>query len=266
MRIEVSLHHDDPAAATLRAIPSGERAAGLRALLRLHAREIPALLGLTPVAAAMAPAAASPPAAPVLRAGVTPGSASAASPKTPPADRAAMARRLVKLGAACTKVLAGFAVVSAFALGLPHAAHAAEPSTVSPWTLDLNVASVHTEAWARQHLNQRNPGIGATYHYSRTWALAGGVYRGSYRRPVYYAQAEYTPLHLGSVAGWHADAGVMAGVATYTRREVACAPFAAAALLRITAPDGIGADIVAVPNQSARQTGFIGLQISIPLH
>lgn len=262
MRIEISIRDDDPVASTIHAIPVGERAAGLRAIIRLHASEIPGLLGLARAevdkaghATVLRPVAAAPAA-----------TATAATPtKTPRVDRAAMARRLVTLGARCSKVAAGFAIVGALAFGLPHAAHAAEPAGQG-WTLDLNLGSVHTEAWARRELNQVNPGIGVTRRWSRTWALAGGVYRGSYRRSVYYTQAEWTPLHVGRADGWHVDAGAMAGIATYTHVEVACAPFAAAALLRVTAPDGIGANIMAVPNQGPRQTGFIGLQVSVPLH
>lgn len=261
MRIEINIRDDDPVADTIRSIPVGERGPGLRAIIRLHAAEIPSLLGLARAEVAKAATTVLRPvdAAPAAPAPTAPPT------KTPLADRAAMARRLVKLGVGCTKAVAGCAVVGALAFGLPHAAHAAEPG-VAPWTIDVNLASVHTEAWARSELNQVNPGIGATYRWSRTWAVAGGVYHGSYRRPVYYLQAEFTPLHLGSAGHWHVDAGLMAGIATYTRREVACAPFAAAALLRVVAPDGIAAGVVAVPNQSARQTGFIGLQISIPLH
>lgn len=262
MRIETVIRDDDPVASIIHGIPVGERAAGLRAIIRLHASEIPGLLGLARAEVAAATTAALQPVAAVPNA---PAPAAPAATKALPPDRAAMARRLVTLGVRCTKALAGVAVVSAMAFGLPHAAHAAEPAGQG-WTLDVNVASVHTERWARHSLNQTNPGIGVARHWSRTWALAGGVYRGSYRRPVYYLQEEWTPLHIGSTASWHVDAGLMAGVATYTRREVACAPFAAAALLRVVAPDGIAADIVMVPNQSARQTGFIGLQISIPLH
>lgn len=261
MRIEINIRDDDPVASTIHAIPAGERGPGLRAIIRLHAGEIPGLLGLARAEVVKATAAALRPfdAAPDATA------LAAVEPKAPPADRAAMARRLVKLGSRCTKAVAGFAVVGALAFGLPRAAQAAEPAGQG-WTLDVNVASVHTEAWARHSLNQINPGIGVTHHWSRTWAGTGGVYRGSYRRPVYYGQLEYTPLHAGSVGHWHVDAGLMAGVATYTHREVACAPFAAAALVRITAPDGIGANVVMVPNQGAHSTGFIGLQISVPLH
>lgn len=133
------------------------------------------------------------------------------------------------------------------------------------WQLNVNLASIHTEAWARRQLNQENPGVGATYQWSSTWAFAGGVYRNSYRHPTYYAQVEYTPLHVGEAGGWHVDIGAMAGIATYRRSEVPCAPFAAGALVRVTAPDRLTASIVLVPNTGPRSTGFIGLELGFRL-
>lgn len=292
MRLEISHRDDDPAAAAIRAIPSGERAAGLRALVRLHAQEIPALLGLAPGAPAAAPATASPPAAPALRAGVTPGSTSAPPTSVPRTDRAALARRLVTLGAACTKAVAGFAVASALALGLPHAARAATPNA-SPWTLDLNLASIHTEAWARRELNQVNPGVGITYHFTRTWAAMGGEYLNSYRRSTWYAAAVWTPLHVGAADRWHVDAGLAAGLASgyghasydtyawaadpssvngwrlvttrhrYMRNSLS--PFMAAGVVRVRAGDGIGVNVLWVPNGGRRSSGFVGLQLVLPL-
>lgn len=134
------------------------------------------------------------------------------------------------------------------------------------WRLDANLASIHTERWARDSLNQRNPGIGIEYQASRIWALAGGIYNNSYRRPTIYALAEFTPLHLGATNRWHIDAGVAGGIATgYTRAEIPCAPIAGAALIRITAPDGIAVNVLGVPNMGAHNSGFIGFQLSFPL-
>lgn len=132
--------------------------------------------------------------------------------------------------------------------------------------LDVNLASIHTEAWARDSLNQRNPGLGLTYHYSRTWAVAGGVYSNSYRRPTLYALAEFTPLHVGQANHWHLDAGVAAGIATgYTRTEIPCAPIGGGVLIRVTAWDGIALNVVGVPNMGAYNSGFLGFQVSVPL-
>lgn len=150
---------------------------------------------------------------------------------------------------------------------------AAVGATIAPgvaraaaWRLDANLAGIHTEQWARDSLNQRNPGIGIEYQASRTWALTGGVYNNSYRRPTVYALAEFTPLHLGATDRWHIDAGVAGGIATgYSRDEVPCAPLAGAALIRVTAPDGIGLNIMGVPNMGPRNSGFIGFQVSVPL-
>lgn len=135
-------------------------------------------------------------------------------------------------------------------------------------TLDLNInlASVHTERWARDSLNQRNPGIGVTYQWSRTWSIAGGVYSNSYRRPTVYALAEFTPLHAGQANHWHLDAGLAAGFASgYRRSEIPCEPFVGAALIRVTAPNGIASSIVGVPNMGAYNSGFLGFQVSVPL-
>ena len=152
------------------------------------------------------------------------------------------------------------AIVACLSLCLPAPAHA------STLDLSLNVASIHTERWARDELNQVNPGAGLAYHWNRTWAVAGGVYTNSYRQPTVYALAEWTPLHVGQVNHWHVDAGVAAGIATgYTRAEIPCAPLAGAALIRITAHDGITLNVLGVPNMGARNSGFVGFQLSIPL-
>lgn len=155
---------------------------------------------------------------------------------------------------------AGLMAAAALVFAPMHAARA------GALRLDVNLASVHTERWARNSLNQRNPGIGIEYQANRTWAVAGGIYGNSYRRPTVYALAEWTPLHIGQVNDWHLDAGLAAGFATgYTRAEIPCAPLGGGALIRVTAPDGIALNIVGVPNMGARNSGFVGFQVSMPL-
>lgn len=145
-------------------------------------------------------------------------------------------------------------------------ATAAASAAAGTLDLNINLASVHTQRWAQQSLNQRNPGLGATYHVSRTWSVAGGVYRNSYRRSSVYALGEWTPLQLGYADKWHADAGVAAGIASgYKRGEVPCAPFAAVATLRVVAPSGIGLNLVGVPNSGRGESGFVGFQLLVPL-
>jgi len=40
----------------------------------------------------------------------------------------------------------------------------------APLSLNVNLASVHTRAWARQQLNQFNPGLGLTYTFNQDWS------------------------------------------------------------------------------------------------
>lgn len=157
----------------------------------------------------------------------------------------------------------GFLVALAVSVGIGIYSGNAHAGTLD---LDVNVASLHTEAWARDQLNQSNPGLGLSYHWNRTWSVMGGEYLNSYRRPTWYALGAWTPLHLGSATSWHLDAGLAAGVATgYRTVEVPSQPAVAAAVLRVSAPDGVAVNLLAVPNQGARNTGFVGLQISFPL-
>jgi hypothetical protein len=143
----------------------------------------------------------------------------------------------------------------------------ATPACAGTWRLDLNMASYHTEAWARRTLNQRNPGLGVAWQADRTWAIAGGAYWNSYRRETVYALIEWTPVQIGADHGWHVDAGLAGGlVSGYRRDEVSVEPLAGGALVRIVAPSGVGANLVGVPNQDAAHTGFIGFQLSFPLN
>lgn len=134
------------------------------------------------------------------------------------------------------------------------------------WRLDVNIGSVHTEAWARNSLNQRNPGVGLEWAPSRTWAVAFGEYWNSYRRATAYVLGEWTPIQLGDANDWHLDAGVGAGFASgYRHNEVATAPFVGAAIVRLVSPSGFALNVVGVPNAGAEQSGFIGFQLAVPL-
>jgi hypothetical protein len=143
-------------------------------------------------------------------------------------------------------------------------AHAAE-TPLSPWSLDINVTSVHTEAWARRQLNQDNPGLGIEYQFTPNWSAAGGFYRNSYRRETAYALGVWTPLHLDLPGGLTANAGLAAGlVSGYRRPEVPTEPLAAGAVLRLRTTEGFGINLLAVPNTQSG-SGFVGLQLVAPL-
>ena len=134
------------------------------------------------------------------------------------------------------------------------------------WRMDANLASVHTEAWARRSLNQVNPGLGVEYQVNRSWAYTAGFYKNSYSRRTMYALAEWTPLHLGAAQGWHVDAGLAGGlVSGYRRSEVPCEPFAAGAVVRLVAPSGVSLNLLGVPNTGPRSSGFVGFQFSVPM-
>ncbi|EQD55664.1 conserved hypothetical protein, secreted, partial [mine drainage metagenome] len=59
-------------------------------------------------------------------------------------------------------------------------------SAAPTYTLDVNLASYHTERWARHALNQHNEGAGLTAQFNRDWSISGGWYRNSYRRGSTY--------------------------------------------------------------------------------
>lgn len=144
------------------------------------------------------------------------------------------------------------------------AAHAADTPS-SPWSLDINATSVHTEAWARRQLNQDNPGLGMEYQFNHEWSAAGGFYKNSYRRETAYALAIWTPLHIDLPAGLMADAGLAAGlVSGYRRPEVPTEPFAAGAVMRLRTAQGFGINLLAVPNTQSG-SGFVGLQLVAPI-
>jgi hypothetical protein len=144
------------------------------------------------------------------------------------------------------------------ALATP-AAHAVD------YTLDLNLASVHGEQWARDQLNQRNEGLGLTAQLAPSWALSVGEYRNSYERTSAYALAELTPLHI-PLGNWHIDAGGEAGlVSGYRRSEIESQPLMGAGLVRLVAPHNWSLNLTLVPNAPDRRSGFVGAQISLPL-
>lgn len=132
--------------------------------------------------------------------------------------------------------------------------------------LDLNLGSYHLESWARNSLSQFNPGLGVEYHFNRTWSVMGGEYRNSYRRPTWYALGAWTPLHLGNDDGWHANAGLVAGLASgYTHRENHFAPWVAGFKVAVFTPHHWGVNFLAVPNSGSHNSGFVGFQLAIPL-
>ena len=154
------------------------------------------------------------------------------------------------------------AAAIAVALIAPVAASAAPPT----YTLDVNLASYHTERWARHDLNQRNLGLGATAHFNRDWSVSVGWYRNSYRRGSAYLLASWTPLHASLPAGWSIAAGATAGLDSgYCRDELATEPLVAAGLVRVIAPKGWSINLTSVSNAPGRRSGFIGAQVSMPL-
>lgn len=156
------------------------------------------------------------------------------------------------------------------ALGTAHAdtlpaTPAAVASTPSRWALDISTTSYHTRQWARDSLNQDNPGLGIEYHCTSNSGFAAGFYKNSYSRESFYATATYTPLHIALPAGFSMAAGGLAGVISgYTRSEAPDRPLMAAALVEIRSQQGYGINLVAVPN-AGQSAGFIGLQLVVPL-
>lgn len=160
------------------------------------------------------------------------------------------------------KTYIAVAIATALALAHPVTANAASPR----WTLDGNLASYHTERWARHELNQDNEGLGLTAHINRDWSVSAGWYRNSYRRGSTYLLAAWTPLHASLPAGWSLAAGVTAGLDSgYRSDELATEPLVGAGLLRVIAPKGWSINLTAVPNAGAHCSGFIGMQVSLPI-
>ncbi len=161
-----------------------------------------------------------------------------------------------------TKALIAGAIAAAI-IATPAIASAAQATR---WSLDLNLASIHTEAWARHALNQRNLGLGLTARFSPDWSVSAGWYRNSYRRGSTYLLAAWTPLHASLPAGWSLAAGATGGLDSgYRSEELATQPLVAAALLRVIAPAGWAVDLTAAGNAQGRHSRFIGAQVSLPL-
>lgn len=156
------------------------------------------------------------------------------------------------------------AAVLALALSLA-TLRPAQASTAPRLSLDISTTSYHTRQWARDSLNQDNPGLGLEYQLSGEWAFAAGEYRNSYRRTSVYALAAWTPLRIALPAGWRLAAGADAGAITgYTSVEAPARPLMASALLEVRSPQGWGVNLAAVPN-AGQSAGFIGLQLVVPL-
>lgn len=75
----------------------------------------------------------------------------------------------------------------------------------------MTTTSYHTREWARNSLNQDNPGLGVEYHCTPNSGFAAGFYRNSYSRTSVYALATYTPLHSSLPAGFSMAAGGLFG-------------------------------------------------------
>lgn len=157
-------------------------------------------------------------------------------------------------------------MIRSLALAACLAAAIAAPSAhATTFMLDLNLASVHTERWARDSLNQCNEGLGVTAQLDSSWSLSTGWYRNSYRRTSAYALAAWMPLHI-PLGAWRLDGGGEAGLVTgYRRSEVASQPLMGAGLVRVVAPRGWSLDLSLVPNAPGRRSGFVGAQLSLPL-
>ena len=139
-------------------------------------------------------------------------------------------------------------------------------SAATTFSLDVNLASIHTERWARHDLNQRNGGLGLTARLSPDWSLSAGWYRNSYRRGSAYLLVNWTPLGVELPAGWLLAAGGTAGLDSgYRSDEIASQPLVAAGLLRVIAPAGWSINFTCVPNAGPGRSGFIGAQASMPL-
>lgn len=155
------------------------------------------------------------------------------------------------------------AILFALALALASAPVIASAATYS---VDFTLGSVHASRWARSELNQRNLGLGMTAQMSRNWAISGGWYRNSYRRGSLYLLADFTPWHRALPGGWSLSGGLTAGLDSgYRTRELATQPLVAAGLLRVIAPAGWSFDLTAMPNAPHHRSGFLGLQISLPI-
>ena len=168
-----------------------------------------------------------------------------------------------------TLALTASMVTAAHAQGINGMRFAAPMQAPQPassrWGFDISTTSYHTRQWARDSLNQDNPGLGIEYHCTQSSGFAAGFYKNSYSRTSVYALATYTPLHIALPEGFSVAAGGLAGVISgYTRTEAPGRPLMAAALVEIRNARGYGINLIGVPN-SGQSAGFIGLQLVVPL-
>ncbi len=135
----------------------------------------------------------------------------------------------------------------------------------SRWALDISTTSYHTRQWARDSLNQDNPGLGIECHCTQNSGFAAGFYKNSYSRTSLYALVTYTPWHISLPEGFSVAAGGAFGaISGYTRAEAPARPLMAAALVEIRNAQGFGINLVGVPN-AGQSAGFVGLQLVVPL-
>ncbi|SCC95241.1 conserved hypothetical protein [Thiomonas sp. X19] len=178
------------------------------------------------------------------------------------------ARRRAIISTILTRLLVILAAVAIAVIGyltFPSTARAAELPARPRWGLDVSTTSYHLRQWARDSLNQDNPGLGLEYQYSPSVGFAAGFYKNSYSRESVYATATYTPLTSTLPAGFSVAAGGLAGVISgYTNQEAPARPLMAAALLEVRNASGWGINLVAVPN-AGQSAGFVGLQLVVPL-
>ncbi len=139
------------------------------------------------------------------------------------------------------------------------------PTAAPRWALDISTTSYHTRQWARDSLNQDNPGLGIEYRCTRNSGFAAGFYKNSYSRTSAYAVAAYTPLHIRLPAGFTlAAGGAFGAISGYTRAEAPARPLMAAVLVEVRSSQGYGVNLIGVPN-AGQSAGFVGLQLVVPL-
>ncbi|SCC94400.1 exported hypothetical protein [Thiomonas sp. X19] len=70
---------------------------------------------------------------------------------------------------------------------------AAVASTPSRWALDISTTSYHTRQWARDSLNQDNPGLGFEYHCTSNSGFAAGFYKNLLPQPRFQGGGKFCP-------------------------------------------------------------------------
>lgn len=163
MRIDIRFGNDDTVATVLNNIPRADRPTALRVLIRKHAGELAGIAGVERQDGAHTAALLQP--SPSVAAPTTTAPTLGAAPTGEHAERASLARSLVRFGARHgAHAVTGLMIAGLLAFALPaRLAHAG--------TLDLNynVSSIHTEAWARRTLTRPTPA-----RVSRTTLIATG--------------------------------------------------------------------------------------------